>query len=221
MAVTTVGAIIERAKRVLQEVTADGVRWTNSELIGWLNEAYIAVAVARPDSATVTDRVPLVEGARQRIPADGLRLVEVLASGKGGAVKPTTRRTLATLRPAWQAEPPAEPEFYLFDDLQPTEFWLYPPAAAGDELLVSYARAPVQHDAANPTGAWSQPVSVSDRYATALLDFVLYRAFAKDAETAANLGRSQTHYQAFSLAVGQKGQGDAMISPNGGADASR
>jgi len=214
----TVGDIIGRAKRILQE-RGEGIRWTDSELIGWLNEAYVAVAVERPDAHSTVGTISLSAGARQQLPAGGLRLMDVLASASGRAVRPTTQRMLATMRPTWQSETASEePEFFVPDDRHPTEFWVYPPATEGASVKASYVTTPEQHATDSLASVETDPVSVSDRYATALLDFTLYRAFAKDAESPANLNRSQGHYQAFANAVSGKGRGDVLTSPTGGTD---
>jgi len=38
VAVTTVGNILTRAKKILQEVTSNGTRWANTELLDWLTK---------------------------------------------------------------------------------------------------------------------------------------------------------------------------------------
>lgn len=213
----TAGDIVRRAKRILQE-RGEGIRWTDSELIGWLNEAYIAVATQRPDAHSKIDTVTLSAGAKQALPSDGLRIMEVIGDG----ARLTTRRMLSTMRPSWQSETPSRPfEFYVLDDMNPTMFWLYPPAVAGSEVEVSYVGKPKQHEGESLTAVGNEPISVSERFTTALLDFVLYRAFAKDAEAAANINRSQSHYQAFAAAMAGKAQGDALVSPGGGANEAR
>lgn len=212
----TVGAVIDRAKVILQE-RGTGVRWTDSELLDWLNEAYGAVAAERPDGHSVVGLIDLVGGARQQLPAGGLRLMEVLADEQGRAIRPTSRRTLGTMRPDWAAEAPGDRfEFYLVDERLPTTFWLYPPAQAGARVEASYVTLPAQHATGDLDTVRDEPLSVSERYATALLDFVLYRAFAKDAEAAANRQRSQAHYQAFVAAMTGKARGDLLVS--GGDD---
>jgi len=47
-----------------------------------------------------------------------------------------------------------------------------------------------------------------DYYRNALLDYVLYRAFAKDSDSANQAQRSQNHYQMFMQAIGEKFSGD-------------
>lgn len=206
----TVGYVIDRAKRILQE-SGEGTRWTDSELVGWLNEAYLAVCVVRPDASAKIDEVTLSAGAKQQLPEDGLRLMDVVSGG----IRATTRRALDTMRPGWQSEPSGPPEMYAYDDLQPATYWIYPPAASGDSLTLSYTVSPKPHDTASLQAVRDEALSISDRYAQPLLDFVLYRAFSKDAETQANAQRSTIHYQAFSVAIESKSAGDAMTSPNG------
>ncbi|HAO02938.1 MAG TPA: hypothetical protein DCQ42_14780, partial [Halomonas sp.] len=60
MAVTTVGTVIRNAKLVLQEVTAAGTRWTNEELLGWLNEAYQAIVQIKPDASAINTTLGLM-----------------------------------------------------------------------------------------------------------------------------------------------------------------
>ena len=52
-------------------------------------------------------------------------------------------------------------------------------------------------------------ISLDDIYANALLDFILYRAYSKDAEFAANAVRSNAHLTAFGSSLGVKTKIDA------------
>ncbi|MCK7581011.1 MAG: hypothetical protein MZV65_38935 [Chromatiales bacterium] len=57
------------------------------------------------------------------------------------------------------------------------------------------------------------PIKLDDIYANAILDYVLYRAYSKDAEYAANAQRAALHYQAFTNALGVKTQVDTNNDP--------
>ena len=46
-----------------------------------------------------------------------------------------------------------------------------------------------------------------------ILDWVLYRAYSKDAEYGANEARAAASYQAFNSALGAKTQVDAAVAP--------
>jgi hypothetical protein len=220
MAVTTVGTVIRNAKLVLQEVTAAGTRWTNEELIGWLNEAYQAIVQIKPDASAINTSVDLVAGTRQEIPSDGMRLIDVVrntatASQKMG-IMVTTRRSLDTTRRSWHGDTPSiDIEQYMFDDQDPTRFYVYPPAVVGAEVELIYSSTPSPHDITQGLdGLKDEAIRLNDSYAPVITDYILYRAYSKDAEHAANLNRAQMHMQAYMGALGQKIEVARAISPN-------
>lgn len=220
MAVTTVGTVINNAKLVLQEVTAAGTRWTNEELIGWLNESYQAIVQIKPDASSINATMQLVEGTRQEIPQDGLRLIDVVrntaATSDKLGILVTTRRALDTTRRGWHAdETSVNIEQYVFDDQDPTRFYVYPPAAADAEVEVIYSSTPTPHDVSlGLTGLQNESIRLNDSYAPVITDYILYRAYSKDAEHAANLNRAQMHMQSYMGALGQKVEVDRYSSPN-------
>ncbi|SDI27950.1 hypothetical protein SAMN04487867_10467 [Vreelandella titanicae] len=218
MAVTTVGTVIRNAKLVLQEVTAAGTRWTNEELIGWLNEFYQAAVQLKPDAHSMNAEMTLSVGTRQQIPSDGLRLIDVVRNTVGGqmAVMVTSRRALDSTRRSWHSDTAAQQiEQYMFDDLDPTHFYVYPPAANGAKLEIIYSAVPTPHNASSGLNAiQNEAFKLNDAYVPVATDYILYRAYSKDAEHAANLNRAQMHMQAYMGALGQKVQTDQRISPN-------
>ncbi|WP_163557582.1 DUF6682 family protein [Halomonas sp. NO4] len=220
MAVTTVGTVIDNAKLVLQEVTSAGTRWTNEELIGWLNEAYQAIVQLKPDASSVNETITLDPGTKQSIPDDGLRLIDVVRntatdSDKLGILV-TSRRALDTTRRSWHADDESvNIEQFVFDDQDPTHFYVYPPAATGAEIEIIYSSVPSAHDASGGLSAIeSDTIKLNDSYVPAITDYILYRAYSKDADHAANLQRAQMHLEAYMNSLGQKVQVDRRTSPN-------
>jgi hypothetical protein len=68
---------------------------------------------------------------------------------------------------------------------------------------------------ANPnTVGLSDNLDVPDVFANAVMNYVLYMAYMKDAEYAGNSQRAANHYQLFTTSVTGKGQIDAMTTPN-------
>tara|TARA_Y100000389_G_scaffold67154_2_gene63402 strand:+ start:6231 stop:7121 length:891 start_codon:yes stop_codon:yes gene_type:complete len=57
-------------------------------------------------------------------------------------------------------------------------------------------------------------LDIPDIYANAIMNYVLYMAYSKDADFAANAARSQSHYQQFATAVTSKNVIDTITSPN-------
>ena len=218
MPVTTVGNILTRAKKILQEVTSNGTRWANTELLDWLNEVYAAICNIKPNASSVTAEITCALGTRQTIPEGGLRLLEVVrnitATGGGLSVILTTRGAIDSTRRRWHGEPPAEEiEQYIFEEAAPRQFYVYPPAMATSKLEIIYSSVPSPHDQAMAKDDAADKIRLDDSFAPVLLDYILSRAYAKDAQHAANLNRSTMHYQMFQTGLGMKVQADRMAGP--------
>jgi hypothetical protein len=67
-------------------------------------------------------------------------------------------------------------------------------------------------DAELTTSPSSETIKIVDSYANAMLDYMLYRAYSKDAEYAANAQRAMGHYQAMQAALGIKTQTDLSFA---------
>jgi hypothetical protein len=105
----------------------------------------------------------------------------------------------------------------MYDPRQPKEFFVYPPATTASELEVIYADAVVGHTLSesdlDPTGANATVILLDDIYKSPITDWVLYRAYSKDAEYGANEQRAVSSYNAFNTALGSKTQVDAASAP--------
>lgn len=222
MATVKVVDLIVRAQTLLQD--EDSVRWTVAELQYWLNDAYKETIGLRPDVNTQTAEYTCVAGPRQVITGsfpNAIRLVEVVrnlaTTSNKSSIRLTDRRSLDTQQRSWYAETPTvNVELYVFDPRTPKEFLVYPPATTAARLEVIYSVLPADHTLTaaqllNP--ATAETIRIDDIFATALFDYMLYRAFSKDAEQTAMMQRAVAHYQAFQNALGIKQQVDAASQP--------
>lgn len=220
MARTTVGVLLDNVKRVLQEALGeDGVRWTNAELVAWLNEAYQALVKIKPDASSVVADMRLDPGTRQAIPSDGLRLLDVVRNtaneSEGMGIMVTSRRSLDMMRRGWHRDPKTlDIEQFVFDDMAPAQFYVYPPAQDGARVELIYSAVPHHDEGSGIDKLRDEAIKVNDAYAPILTDYVLYRAFSKDAEGGVNQQRAQLHQNAYLKALGQKVQTDRGVSPN-------
>lgn len=212
----TVAQIINNAKTVLQEITADGIRWNNVELVGWLNEFYQAAVQIKPEAFSVSESLSLVEGTKQDIPTSGLRLLDVIRNATGMAITVTTRRALDSTRRSWHADQASSSiEQFTFDELSPTRFYVHPPAIAGTSVDILYSAVPEGHNATLDLAVVGlESFKLNAAYVPVATDYILYRAFSKDAEHAPNLQRAQMHYQSYMQQMAGKAQTDAQTSPN-------
>lgn len=215
--------IIRRVEDVLQD---SNVRWPRTELQNWINEAYLSITLLRPDANAATGVFTCAVGTRQVLTAqfaNALRLLDVTrnlaATSSKKVVRLVSRSVLDDQRPAWHAETQTvNIQHYTFDPRQPKNFFVYPPATALAQIEVVYSNAPGVHAlseaALDPSGADTTTILLDDIYMSPIIDWVLYRAYSKDAEYGANEARAGAAYQAFNGAIGQKNQVDAASQPS-------
>lgn len=203
-------AILAKARVVLQDATA--VRWLDAELLGWINDGQREIAMARPDLTSKTVSVALIAGTRQALPSDGMMLVKVSRNmGAGGATPGEAIRKVPidlmdSQRPTWHSETAAAvTKHYLYDPRAPRVFFVWPPATGSTQVEIAYSASPVD------VATVGTVITVDDVYATPLLDYVLFRAYSKDLELAANVERAAAHRAAFGQAISVKVQTDGAL----------
>tara|TARA_R110001606_G_scaffold3662_3_gene17215 strand:+ start:1677 stop:2471 length:795 start_codon:yes stop_codon:yes gene_type:complete len=246
MATTTGTNIIDRARVILQDGGA--VRWPDSELLLWVNDAQREIAFLKPDASSVNDIAKLRANTTKQtmsgieITSGGgtpnanriLRVVRNIHSvggssdfadnnsnGAGRAIRLVSREILDSQDPNWH-DPSAATgsstfvstggniKHYVFDEIDPTTFYVYPGVASGQSVYVEliYSAVPAALSAKTDT------INIPDTYANTMVDYVCYRALSKDAEFAANAQRSQAHLIAFNNTLGIKSSLDNRTSPN-------
>jgi hypothetical protein len=219
MPTVTAQSIIDRAQVLLQDTVK--VRWPDAELLTWLNEGQQAIVVLKPTAYVRSVAVQLVAGTKQSLPADGIQLIDIVRNmgtdglTPGRAVRIVTREVMDAQTPSWHVSPVSHiVKHYMYSALDPNTFYVYPrqPASGFGYVEMAYGARPPAVAAVGNT------ISVDDIYQTALLDYVLYRAYSKDTEFA-DSGRAGVRQQAFVSAIVGKAQAEAGVSPNNTAPA--
>jgi len=226
MSTVKVTDIIRRVEDVLQDTN---IRWPRTELQNWMNESYLAITLARPDANAKAGTFTCAVGTRQTLTKTGgggypsaLRLLDVtrnLASTSGyKVIRLVARSVLDDQRPAWHAETGTTAiQHFTFDPRQPKEFFVYPPATAAAEIEVVYTDSPgataLTESQLDPAGSDTTVILLDDIYMSPMIDWILYRAYSKDAEYGANEQRAQAAYGAFNAALTTKNQVDSAVSP--------
>jgi hypothetical protein len=205
----TVAHIIERAK--LQLADPSLTRWSQAELINYINDGQREVVLYKPDASSANTNVTLVAGSKQAMPSDSIRLVSVVrntAATSKRAVRPVPRETLDRFKPNWHDEKQSvEVQHFVFDENDQNVFYVYPPNDGNGQVEVMYTQSPTEVSSTTDT------LGVANAYANAVLDYVLYRAFAKDADIPSSATRANGYYQGFMNAISGKGQIDVLVSP--------
>ena len=216
----TVQSVIDRTQVVLQDTT--GVRWPIiAELVLWVNDAQREIALIKPDATAVNTTVTLATGTKQEIPAVGNRLLNVVrnmsaaSSGAGKrAVRLVEREVLDAQNPNWHdpmvtggAAHTTVVKHFAYDETNPRNFYVYPGVAGGAYLEIIYSANPA-------TVVEASNLSIPDIFANAIMNYVLYMAYMKDAEYATNAQRASSHYQLFLSSLTGKSQIDTVDNPN-------
>lgn len=216
----TVQSVIDRVQAVLQDTT--GVRWpVTGELVLWVNDAQREISLIKPDASAVNTTVTLATGTKQEIPSEGNRLLKVvrnMSASSGGAGKRAIRlvdlNVLDSQTPNWH-DPATTGDaahtnivkHYSYEESNPRNFYVYPGVSGNAYVELVYSSNPA-------TVTLSDNLSIPDIFANAIMNYVLYMAYMKDAEFAGNESRASNHYQLFNTTVTGKGQIDAVTNPN-------
>jgi hypothetical protein len=226
MGVTTVSQVINAVKTTLQETTQDGTRWRNSELLGYLNEAYQDIVRLNPDANAKNEEITCVAGTKQSIPATGLRLLDVIRNitPSKRAISSVPRRQLDSTIPEWHGSEVSVGkgvEHYTFDAIDPKNFYVYPGATIENEaagttnilIEIIYSAVPIAH-MIDGEAIPEDVVNIDDVYVPAVKNYIIHRAYDKDAEFSGNAEKANNYYQRYLQALGNKQQIDMATSPN-------
>lgn len=211
-----VSDILDKVRRVLND-EREPYRWSDDELIGWINDGAGAIVVIRPAAGSKTDTIDLVEGVYQELPDGGLQVLDVVRNIKsddtpGRAVQRTDRQLLDSLEPDWYSRKQVDQiRHFMTDDRNPRAFYVYPPVNAGGKVEVLYSAQP------DKVSAPGDSLDLDRSYVGPLVSYTLYRALAKDSEYA-NGQVAVAHKQDFDNTLGIRTQTQLVNSPKGALD---
>lgn len=214
MGTITAQEVINKVQIVLQDTT--GIRWPDTtELLGWLNDGQREVLVFKPNANVVNASMQLVAGTKQSLPADGIQLIDVPrnmgsnGSTPGKAIRIAMREILDAQSPDWHTETPSgTTRHYMYTPLDPKHFYVYPPSSGTGQVELIYSAVPAK------LTALSNTISLDDIYSNVLVDYVLYRAYSKDTDYAANPARASSCQAAYTGALTGKTQAEVVVNPN-------
>lgn len=220
-------AILHRAVDILQDQTS--VRWPINELIRYLNDAQRIVVKARPDSMNTTRTMTLAVNSRQSLltaspaltptPAKLIEITRNLAASSDlTAVTKVERKMMDAGNRAWyKATPEVSIKHFMFDERDPTAFYVYPPAASGAQVEVMYSAYPSDIAELGQEGkTWADVVgdmTIPEIYADDVLNIILAYAYSKDSEYAGNDQRSQTYRAMVTSSLGAEMAATIGVAP--------
>lgn len=207
----TVDELLGKASELLQDVGR--VRWSQDELLGWLNLGRLAAVTLKPNMHTEVRLLALVKGTRQALPADANVLMSVVRNMGTDGTKPgfaprfIEREVMDSQNPNWHSDPAnATVLHYTFDNRDPKGFYVYPPQPTTPgkvELLLGTLPPAMTADG---------DFCFDDVYAPALIDYVVSRAYMRDVEDGNGPPLAVAYMQSFTTQLGGQSQGEKAVN---------
>lgn len=213
MATIRVIDLIDKAEEILQDTT--NVKWSQQSLLNYLNDAQREIVLVRPDANPVNAAFTLAQSAKQTLPSAALRLLSLYKNKnpQTKTIQNIQKKVLDDTVVDWYGTSSLFVEYYVYDERDPKNFYVYPhPSAAGHEVELVYSSAPTNVTIAD-FSTTTTVISLDDIYANAILDYMLYRAYQKDTESASDINKSTAYLQSFRNSLGVKSQADAASTP--------
>lgn len=239
---TLVKDVLYRVSVQLHDISPQFNRWTQRELVSALNDGCKAIAKYLPSSCSRVDVIKLVPGTRQSIdrilaasilPGNGstpanvsgnyvqsvIRNMGANGSTPGNAIRIADREVLDVNSPSWHTQTAAAVSQYMFDPRTPKNFYVSPgvPSATNVWVEVSYLADPIEVAIAGSygmDGTDTTVIPVDDKYVDDLVNYILARAYMKDAEFAANANQAAAATQLFVASINAQVTAVTGVNPN-------
>lgn len=207
-------ALIVEVARLLNDAEPgyEHIRWTRVDLLEYLNDAQRQVYLYRPELYAQTDVFPLVPGARQGPLPDGCQLQKVIgSSGDAGRARKVddgllqafadTGCTLVSVcgdyRVRGYSFTPQDPRAFFVDPPVPDDSQTYTVALVCQQCPAAITLADL--DDADPR---NDLLVTPARMHNALIEWMLYRAYSVDMESAQSFAKRESHRQHFYAMLG-------------------
>ena len=194
--------VITAARVAVQDTRLNFYRYSDADMLSFVNQTLIRMAVLRPDLFSVIKEWPLTpETVMQSCPADSHRLVEIFYVVGANAVQEVSRDMFDQSCPGWVSHGPATPVIFMRHIRNPNKFFVYPRPLTCVKVLGEYVQIP-------PPYEMEEDIQVLPAsYFSALVDGTVYVAESIDNEHV-NSGRAKLAQDMFlqQLQVGLQGR---------------
>lgn len=235
--------VLARVSILLQDTVPQFQRWTEAELVDWLNDAQAAIAKYLPHECSVLGAYQLSAGSRQLIdtiavdkfklpsgapaaPINGNRFLKPIRNMGADGLTPGRAIRMADIEDMnsqdsdWHTRTGERVSSVLFDEELPRVFWVYP-SAAGKWVEIALLAQPAPIPAGgtpgapiyHSTGASTVAISISDQNLDELVDYVVARANMKDT-TFSDAGKVVLHTQRFLGSINARAMAATGVNPN-------
>lgn len=195
----TPNEVITEARRLIQDINSPQ-RYSDTVMLGFVNQTLKRMAVLRPDLFAYIGEIPCTAGqVLQSPPIESLRIIEIFQVKDGNGVTEVDRTILDQTYPGWMNDTAGPTVNWMRHVRNPNRFFIYPKAPASQILIGEYSQTPP-----NYTGA--QTVSLlPDAFFPVVVDGTVFLAESVDNEHV-NSNRAQLFQQSFTQALGVSAQ---------------
>jgi len=187
--------VIAEVRRLISD-TRTPQRYTDTILLGFVNQALKRMAMGRPDLFLQLGDVSTTPNTTvQTMPADSIRLVEIFSVTGGNTITEVDREVFDQTYPGWRSEAAGTPVNFMRHVRNPNVYFLYPAPEAGVILTAEYAKVPTDYALGDTITA---PI---DAYFPTLVDGAVYLAESIDDEHV-NSGRAKLFFESFTQGMG-------------------
>lgn len=219
----TVQDVIDEVRFTIHDETVSTYRWTDIELIDYVNAAGRQIVSIVPEANIVETILTFSNTiAKQSLPTGGIKFVKVLnnisvvdAIAVEGAVRYVEKDVLDSFDPDWEWDTAIKTlsgstdffDHYSHDPRDKKAFYVYPPASAAAYALVQYSAIPTAVTAVGNT------IPLDEEYLEAYSTYVTYRALTKESRDTIPDQYRRELWNNFLQSLGQKLQADQRVSP--------
>lgn len=217
---STAQDVINEVRRTIHDENAP-FRWSDSELLSYVNAGERQTVIFLPDANTVETIVDTLTSrvARQSLPAGGIKFIKIArnyaddGTTPQGNVRYVEKDALDTFEPTWEyvsakADGDNYFEHYCHDSREPGIYYVYPaPAADNKQIAVVYSAVPV----ALPDV--TQDLVLDDEFFNGTVQYTIYRALTKESRDTLPGAFRQELWQNYLTALGLHKEAEDEVSP--------
>jgi len=223
----TVQDVIDEVRYTIHDEVIASYRWTDAELIDYVNAASRQIVSLIPEANLVTSIISITNNiAKQALPTGGIKFVKLLnnvspANGTTieGAVRQCEKDALDSFDPDWEYDTTIKTvagatdffDHYCHDPRDKKAFYVYPPGSTTVYANTQYSAVPTDMTAVGDT------IPLDDEYLEAYYGYVTYRALTKESRDSLPSTYRQELWVNFLTALGMKMKSDERVSPEANA----
>ena len=189
---TTPADCILTARTVYNDTDSDLYRFTDTELLVYVNEAIAEISALKPALFTSIGDLDCIAGQCEQTLdfADAQLIIRPICIHGGAALTPFDLATMDAFNPNWRNDTAGPAQQWSRLENDPLRFLIYPKAPASQTLDVQYVRNPL-------VLALTDPITeIPAGFIPAIASYVIWKAESTDDEHSVS-GRAAAAYQHF------------------------